>query len=145
MTNDSYLFLRLDIDPSASSGESSSASPCPLEEIFQVTKPRWKTKQCTWVLTHNGGKKHTHTGTHARRHACLQTNCDTHISLPFCWTYGNVRASQEMFANVRTCGWHGPGPHVHSVQLCQGLPANPCTHPPPRAPPSACLHTQEGN
>lgn len=73
MTNDSYLFLQLDIDPSASSGEPSSASHCPLEEIFQVTKPRWKTKQCTWVLTHNGKKTHMH--------ACRRTVSHTHTSL----------------------------------------------------------------
>lgn len=111
MMNDSYLFLQLDIGPSASFRESSSASHCPLEEIFQVTKPRWKTKQCTRVLNHNRENSH------------LQTNCVTHLSL-FYHTYGNVITSQEMFANVRTCGYHGPRPHVHSVQLCWGLPAN---------------------
>lgn len=63
---------------------------------------------------------------HADMHACRRTV--SHTSLPlFYWTYGNVSASQEMFANVRTCGWRGPRPHVHSVQLCRGLLANCCT------------------
>ncbi len=140
MTNDSYLFLRLDIDPSASSGESCSASHRPLEEIFQVAKPRWKTKQCTWVLTQNGENTHWHTCTQT----CVPADETCLTSLPpFCWTYGNVSASQEMFANVRTCGRHGPRPHEHSVQLCQGLLANPCT--PPCVPPSASTPRRETN
>lgn len=43
-----------------------------------------------------------------------------------------------MFANVRTCGYRGPRPHVHSVQLCRGPPAN-------RVPPSASTPSRETN
>ena len=69
MMNDTYLFLQLDIDPSATSGESPSAVLSPLEEIFQVTKPRWKTNQ---YITE---RMHTHT------HSSLLKNCVTHLSI----------------------------------------------------------------
>lgn len=97
----------------------------------------------------NVKNKTTRTGAGAhRRKRTPFTHIDTrartgkrcHTSLPlFFWTYGNVSGSQEIFANVRTCGWLGTRPHV---QLCRGRLANRCTPPPCT---SLCLHTQEGN
>lgn len=74
-----------------------------------------------------------------RTHRCRHADelCHTPLSLLYA-TYGNVTTSQEMFANVRTCGYHGPRPHVHSVQLCRGPPAN-------RVPPSASTPSRETN
>lgn len=44
MTNDNYLFLRPDIDPSASSGESSAASHCPFGGEFPGQQAKVKNK-----------------------------------------------------------------------------------------------------
>lgn len=52
-------------------------------------------------------------------HTLADALCHTPLHL-FGWTYGNVSTSQETFANVRTCGWHEPGLHLHTVQLCLG-------------------------
>ena len=156
--NDSYLFLWLDIDPSASSRESSSASHCPLEEIFQVTKPRWKTKQCTWVLALNEGNTHTHSHTHTQTHthththtdtrSCRQTVLHTHLSL---LSTGHM----EMSVPPKRCSLmsghvaaRGPGPHVRSsCPAVLGAASQPWTPPcpPPPSCTSLCLHPQEGN
>ena len=109
--NDTYLISQPDIDPSASSGESSSASRCPLEEIFQVTEPRWKTKERVraWV-PHKLAR--TIAGSRDRQ------------PLPLSWWTKWRWDPQEGFANVETCGEEGPGRRTRSVQLCQGLLVN---------------------
>lgn len=133
--NDTYLFLQLDIDPSASSGESPLSPAVPLWRRFSRSQSQGEKQTNTQPLAHNGKNAHSHTL------RLVGKLCHTPFHL-FWWTYGNVSTSQETLANVRTCGWHGRGPHVRSVQLCLGPPAK-LVPPLQCAPPSAC--TQEGN
>lgn len=130
MMNDSYLFLWLDIDPSASSRESPLSLSLPFGGDFPGHQTKVKNKTMQREKSSTGTEK-----THTCRHA--DELCHTPPSLSYC-TNGNVSTSQEMFANVRTCGYRGPRPHVHSVQLCWGPPAN-------RVPPSASTPSRETN
>lgn len=106
----------------------------PLEEIFQVTKPRWKTKQCTWVLAHNGEKTHSQTCVSADElcHAqlCLFSTGHMEMSLP-------PKRCSLMSGHVAGMD---PG-HTYTLSSC----VRDCWPTPPRVPPPASTPRRETN